>query len=285
MSDSSNDRLSEALKRAEAAVQKSNKGQEKQVSSLAEPKPSPKPAAPKPSPAAEPQPAAPAPGGASPPPSFGEIDLGAGGDPAPASGQARPGGANPPPAFGEVDLGAGSEGGDLELESAQPAEAPKPKKPAIKKPALLQDEDYDDDGWAEGKQAQKPAEPPAAEAKPAGDKMKVRRATPGGAPPSPADAQAEAPAAEQAAEPAVPVEREGPSIRVSSAAPPKDWGPAIKILLIAILAVGLIGGGIFGYLKWKESAEAEEQAQLNALDQGSLDALKKEALRKEQLGS
>lgn len=270
------DRLSEALKRAEAAVRKSEKradpspgfGDVDLNSSGAGSAPPPKAA----KPAAKPAPAT-----SSPPPSGGD-DLELNLDEKPSLAPAAPDGAVKPPSFGEIDLGAGGDGSDLELDA--PAE-PK-KKPAIPKPALLQDEDYDDDGWAEGK---KPAQQAPAVEKPAGEQMKVRRAAPGAPAGAPAAAPDAGKPAEAAPAPPPPAEREGPSIRVAPIGPRRDWGPIIKIALIVILAAGLIGGGIFGFLKWRDSVAADEQAQLDAMNQGSLDALKKEALRKEQLGN
>jgi uncharacterized protein HemX len=67
--------------------------------------------------------------------------------------------------------------------------------------------------------------------------------------------------------------------------PKTNWGKLIKISLIVVVAAGAIGGGVFGFIKWRESVKAEEQAQLDALDQGSLDRLKADALKKERLGS
>jgi hypothetical protein len=187
-----------------------------------------------------------------------------------------------PPDFGAIDLESGTDAPALELdESAKPA---KPK-PAIKKPALLQEEQWDDQGWAEG-EAAGAATAPNAQARPAADPAAAANAQPQ---PAAATAPKEGPAAAADAQPqpaAAPAPKEGPFVRVSRAeTSSRDWGPIIKIALIAILAAGLIGGGVWGFLKWQESAEAEEQAELEALDQGSLDSLKEQALKKEKLGA
>lgn len=183
-----------------------------------------------------------------------------------------------PPDFGAVDLDSGADAPALELD--QSAKAAKPK-PAIKKPSLLQDEQWDDQGWAEGEAA---AAAPNAQARPAAAPApKAGPPAEGSAAASPAAAAA-ADAQPQPA--AAPAPKEGPFVRVSRAeTPSRDWGPIIKIALIAILAAGLIGGGVWGFLKWQESAQAEQQAELEALDQGSLDSLKEQALKKEKLGA
>ncbi len=193
-----------------------------------------------------------------------------------------------PPDFGAIDLESGADAPDLEIDqSAKPA---KPK-PAIKKPALLQDEQWDDEDWAEddagtGSAAagSPPAAAPNAQARSAAESApKAGPPAEGSAPAVPATAAA-ANAQSQAA--AAPAPKEGPFVRVSRAEPSRrDWGPFLKIALIAILAAGLIGAGIWGFLKWQESAEAEEQAELEALDQGSLDSLKEQALKKKKLGA
>ncbi len=193
-----------------------------------------------------------------------------------------------PPDFGAVDLEPGADAPALEID--QSAKAARPK-PAIKKPALLQDEQWDDQGWAAGEApagAPGPAAPaataPNAQARPAAAPApKAGPPAEGSAAAGPATAAAASAQSQPAAEPAP---KEGPFVRVSRVeTPSRDWGPIIKIALITILAAGLIGGGVWGFLKWQESAEAEEQAELEALDQGSLDSRKEQVLKKEKLGA
>ena len=184
--------------------------------------------------------------------------------------------------FGEIDLGGG-DSGDLDLAEAPAAAeasvesepAPAPRKPVIKKPSIMQDEVWDD---PEEQLASPPSPQPAPAARQAAPAQpapqKVRRVDPNKAPP-------DEPIAEPAPEPEAPPQA-GPFVRVTMASKPsRDWGKAIKIMLIVVVALGVIGGGIFGYMKWQDSKKADEQAHLDSLNQVSLDSLKNDAVKKD----
>ncbi len=180
--------------------------------------------------------------------------------------------------FGEVDLSDEGESLDLAMPALEEAPEPKPRKPSIAKPSLLQDEQWDEDGLDDEVPAMAP--PPAqAQARP--EVQKLRRPA---MPPREARPEPEAPAPEAAPEPEA-GKRRAASVRVSRVdRPGRSHARGIKIVLIVLGVLALIAGGAYGFLKWRESVEAEEQAQLDALDQGSLDRLKSDALRKERLG-
>jgi hypothetical protein len=204
-------------------------------------------------------------------------------DPATDSGTAAYG-----TGFGEIDLGGDSQTPELDL--AEPA----PKKPKIAKPAILQDEQWEDDGWANDQPGMAPLEPRQATSseqpttqsshkdsdKPKPQLQQLRKAA---LPPK----EAGKPVPEQeSTQPKPPREKEGPFIRVSAPPrPKKNWGPLIKWTTIIVVIAGCIAGAIIGYSKWQQSQKAKEQAQLDALNQGSLQSLKREAVKKGKLGT
>ncbi len=189
--------------------------------------------------------------------------------------------------FGEIDLGGDTQTPELDL-----AEPP-PKKPSLATPALLQDEQWDDDGWANDQPGMAPVVPDAPVTKPSRPEkneeaknekakpqpQKLRKAV---LPPKGKSAIEQ----EQQTPQPTPQEKEGPFIRVSGPDRPKrDWGPVIKWTSIIVIAAACIAGAIIGYSKWRQGVQAKEQAQLDALNQGSLQSLKSKAVKKGKLGS
>lgn len=68
-----------------------------------------------------------------------------------------------------------------------------------------------------------------------------------------------------------------------SPVPPRSYAREIKILAIVLAILAVIAGAIVGFVKWRESVREETAAELDRLDQGSLDALKEQAVRKDKL--
>jgi hypothetical protein len=108
---------------------------------------------------------------------------------------------------------------------------------------------------------------------------------PGTADPAQPGIQGAASAAPVAAQP----KRERPKqpLRVKDVLPPapkKSYAREIKIALIVVGILVVIAGTVLGIIHWRQSAEAEKQAELNRLNQQSLDSLKDDTLKKEKYG-
>jgi uncharacterized protein HemX len=73
---------------------------------------------------------------------------------------------------------------------------------------------------------------------------------------------------------------ERPSIRVHSADEGSS-GKWMKWVVIVLAALAVIAGGVYGILKWREAAEQQRLEELAKLNQGSLDSLKDQAMKKE----
>jgi hypothetical protein len=158
-----------------------------------------------------------------------------------------------PPSFGEIDLGDEGESLDLAVER------PKKQDPAPARPAG--------------------AAPAAARGAPKGIQI-----TPPGARP-PAEGQAARPRPAPAEDQPAPRPRTRPPRPEAEHEPKRSHAREIKIGLIVALCLGVIGGGVYGFLRWREGVKQAEEAQLKQLDQGSLDSLKNDALNKEKLGT
>jgi len=165
--------------------------------------------------------------------------------------------------FGMVDLG-GSEGGEVPTLDRMPAAggdagAPPPLDqsaggaPAVDAPAASE----------AGRQAPRPAPSGAPQGKPAvGDagtspfiKDEERKASERG---------------ESRYEPYVPPK------------PRRSYAKEIKIGLIILAVLAVIGGAVFGIVKWREGVEAERMAEKDRLNSTSLDSLRDEAVKKER---
>jgi hypothetical protein len=173
-----------------------------------------------------------------------------------------------PSSFGEIDLGAeGEDPGGLDLDTG---------------------------GGSAAKQEYSPDElvdlPTAKKAQPANRRVPINYGTAGKAK---AEGKAE-PAASAQPKPAAPAEPAAPARAQARPRPPRPEEPPepkrsyakeIKIAVIVIVCLGLIGGGVFGFLKWREGVRLAEEAQMNALNKGSLDSLKNDSLNKGKLGT
>ncbi|MBW2703282.1 MAG: hypothetical protein JRF33_20875 [Deltaproteobacteria bacterium] len=77
------------------------------------------------------------------------------------------------------------------------------------------------------------------------------------------------------------IRREAPPVQ----RPPRSYKKPILIALVVLIGLGAIAGGVFGVMHYLDNAESEKQAELDALNQGSLDSLKQQAVTKGQHGS
>jgi hypothetical protein len=182
-----------------------------------------------------------------------------------------------PSSFGEIDLGAeeAPSGLDLETGAKQEYEAdelvdlPTAKKsqPASKRVPI----NYKSGAQAKPEAADAEEQLPAVPRKPGAGQAAPARPKPA------APAEPAAPARAQA-RPRPPRPEEPPE-------PKRSYAKEIKIALIVLVCLGLIGGGVFGFLKWREGVRLAEEAQMNALNKGSLDSLKNDSLNKGKLGT
>ena len=77
------------------------------------------------------------------------------------------------------------------------------------------------------------------------------------------------------------IRREAPPLQL----PPRSYKKTILVALFVLVGLGVIAGGVFGVMHYLDKAAAETQAELDALNQGSLDSLKQQAVTKGQHGS
>ena len=135
----------------------------------------------------------------------------------------------PPPnlGFGELDLGGGS-----------------PESPELELSAMSED----------------PIEEPAA--------------------PKPAQAPAPPPPIEKAADSRPPMR--DPSKEYVPYVPKKSYGRQVKIFLLVVLILAAVGGGVYGFIKWRESVAAAEAAEKAKIESSSLDSLKDDTIKKEK---
>ena len=64
--------------------------------------------------------------------------------------------------------------------------------------------------------------------------------------------------------------------------PRSSFARKIKIALIVLLVLAAIGGGVFGFLKWRESVEADEAAEKAKIENSSRDSLMDDSFKKEK---
>ncbi len=78
---------------------------------------------------------------------------------------------------------------------------------------------------------------------------------------------------------APPPEKERPYIRVHSSSPKRDSGKIVRLVVIVVVALAVLGGAIFGVMKFIESRKLAQEEEIKKLDRSSLDRLKNEAAR------
>jgi hypothetical protein len=96
------------------------------------------------------------------------------------------------------------------------------------------------------------------------------------------------PSAEPAAAP--PVERPAdsrppmrePSKEYIPFTPKSSSGRKIKIVLFVVLILAAIGGGIYGFIKWRQSVAEADAAEKAKIENSSLDSLKDDTIKKEK---
>jgi hypothetical protein len=64
--------------------------------------------------------------------------------------------------------------------------------------------------------------------------------------------------------------------------PKRSYGRQIKIFLLVVLILAAIGGGIYGFIKWRESVEAAEAAEKAKIESSSRDSLMDDTFKKEK---
>ncbi len=151
--------------------------------------------------------------------------------------------------FGMVDLGGGTaDAPELELGTTDT----KPQETAYEKPE------------------KKPAEEPPAQLPPVAP---VEPEPPAAAPPEPPRAKP--------VEPEPP--RHGEAFReYVPVAPKRSHARETKILLLILLAVVVVAAGVYGFLKWRESVDAEKAALKEQIDSASREALMDDTIKKEK---
>lgn len=86
---------------------------------------------------------------------------------------------------------------------------------------------------------------------------------------------------------AKPAKREPPPRRESAEehvtyVPRRSYGRQIKIFLIVVLILAAVGGGVWGFLKWRASVEAAEAAEKAKIESSSRDSLMDDKFKKEK---
>jgi hypothetical protein len=173
-------------------------------------------------------------------------------------------------------------------EKPAPKEPPAPaKKPADRPPPNLSFGELDLGGA--------PADPSELELAATGEEPAASK------PPPPAEPEAESPlplepmsaplpSAEPMAAPPPPVERPAvsrpfmrePSKEYVPFTPRRSHGRQIKIFLLIVLILAAIGGGVYGFIKWRQSVAEAEAADNAKIDSSSLDSLKDDTIKKEK---
>ena len=63
----------------------------------------------------------------------------------------------------------------------------------------------------------------------------------------------------------------------------RSYAKEIKIAIIVIICLAIVGGGVYGFLKWREGVAAEEQAEKDHLNSQSLDSLRDAAVKNDAI--
>ena len=64
--------------------------------------------------------------------------------------------------------------------------------------------------------------------------------------------------------------------------PKRSYGRQIKIFLLVVLILAAIGGGVYGFIKWRQSVAAAEAAEKAKIENSSLDSLRDDTFKKEK---
>jgi len=65
----------------------------------------------------------------------------------------------------------------------------------------------------------------------------------------------------------------------------RSYAREFKIMGMALLLLLVIAGGVFGFMKWRESTAAQAQAERDRLNSQSLDSLRDQAVKKDKYGN
>ena len=181
--------------------------------------------------------------------SFGEVDLGADAAGLALDNEGTPQASTngPPPGYDEVDLGGGEDEDPIPSMSAEKSNKPKAQK--VRRP-----------GMGKPPPGQKAIDQTPSSMADLGQDETVLRG--------------ERPKRERSRREAPPIQR-----------PPRSYKKPILIALAVLMGLGVIAGGVFGVMHYLDKAAAEKQAELDALNQGSLDSLKQQAVTKGHHGS
>lgn len=79
-----------------------------------------------------------------------------------------------------------------------------------------------------------------------------------------------------------PLPMRDPSKEYRPYVPKRSYGRQIKIFLLVVLILAAIGGGVYGFIKWRESVAAAEAAEKAKIESSSLDKLRDDTIRKEK---
>ena len=79
-----------------------------------------------------------------------------------------------------------------------------------------------------------------------------------------------------------PAPRREPSEDHLTYVPRRSYGRQIKIFLIVVLILAAVGGGVWGFLKWRESDKAAEAAEKAKIESSSRDKLMDDKFKKEK---
>jgi hypothetical protein len=98
------------------------------------------------------------------------------------------------------------------------------------------------------------------------------------------------PAAPEPPRPAAPVEKAAdsrppmrdPSKEYVPYVPKRSYGRRIKIFLLVVLILAAIGGGVYGFIKWRESVAAAEAAEKAKIENSSRDSLMDDTFKKKK---
>jgi hypothetical protein len=99
--------------------------------------------------------------------------------------------------------------------------------------------------------------------------------------PTPAPAPAAPPPAERLADSKPPPMRD-PSKEYVPYVPKRSYGRQIKIFLLVVLILAAIGGGVYGFIKWRQSVAEAEAAEKAKIENSSLDSLRDDTFKKEK---
>jgi hypothetical protein len=154
-------------------------------------------------------------------------------------------------------------------------EEPAPKKPAA--PAKkLPDRPPPNLGFGELNLSKGPTDSPELELSAMSEDPVERPAAPAPAP----EAPAAPPPVERPSDSRLPMR--DPSKEYVPFVPKSSFGRQIKIFLLVVLILAAIGGGVYGFIKWRESVAAAEAAEKAKIESSSRDSLMDDTFKKEK---